>query len=303
MTSNTVIVGVVLVTVGLASPQEPARVVPQQHLEFQKQQEMEMKLRQIGEMQAVGIRVPLEGKAVKGAPYSAEFVSESLQVLPDGNRIVRRETGRIYRDSEGRTRREQDVEPGRAWHVAITDPVANVSYSLDPETKVAWQTPAGIAVYIKERAAHASTDPAEVERKRRLEGELAQKQQQYEDQQRKQEQMAAAGVVRKAEKPWDEKVEKLDPRQIEGVLAEGTRTTRTIPAGAIGNEQPIVTVTEEWRSPDLQVLVLTQTKDPRTGESTYKLLSVNRSEPNPSWFEVPADYTVKETGVRKAAGR
>jgi len=86
------------------------------------------------------------------------------------------------------------------------------------------------------------------------------------------------------------------------VTAEGTRTTRTIPAGAIGNEQPIVTVTEEWRSPDLQVLVLTRMTDPRTGESTYKLTGISRADPNLAWFEVPGDYTVKETGIRKAAG-
>ena len=67
------------------------------------------------------------------------------------------------------------------------------------------------------------------------------------------------------EAKWDEKTEKLPARNIEAVMAEGTRTTRTIPAGAIGNEQPLVTVTEEWRSPELQVLVLTRTSDPRTG--------------------------------------
>ena len=295
MTSNTLIVGVVLLTAGLAGAQEPAKI------ELKRQQDTQMKLQQAAEGQRVAIRrVPLEGKVVKGAPYSAESVSESLQVLPDGNRIVRRETGRIYRDAEGRTRREQDVEPGRVGHVAITDPVANASYSLDPEAKIAWKTPAGIAVVISEKAALASADPAEVELRRKVEAELKARQLQYE----KQSQAAiAGGVAHKTVEPkWEGKVEKLEARQIEGVMAEGTRITRTIPAGAIGNEQPIVTVTEEWRSPELQVLVLTRTTDPRTGESTYKLLSVNRSEPNPSWFEAPADYTVKESGVRKAAG-
>jgi len=295
MTSNTLIVGVVLLSAGLAGAQEPAKV------ELKQQQEMEMKVRQIAEGQKIAImRVPLEGKVVKDAPYSAEFVSESVQVLPDGNRIVHRETGRIYRDSQGRTRREQDVEPGRAGHVAITDPAAKVSYSLDPEAKTAWKTPAGVAVVISEKAAHASADPAEVELRRKVEAELKARQLEYEKQSQT---VIVGGVGHKTIEPaWEGKVEKLETRQIEGVMAEGVRITRTIPAGAIGNEQPIETVTEEWRSPELQVLVLTRTTDPRTGESTYRLLSVNRSEPNPSWFEVPADYTVKETRLKKAAG-
>ncbi len=306
MTSNTLTIGAVLLTAGLTSPQGPVKVEMQEHLElqehmeFQRQHEMEMKLQQIAEMQAIGVRVPLEAKAVKGAPYSAELVSESVQVLPDGNRIVHRSTGRVYRDSEGRTRREQDLEPGRPGHVTITDPVAKVSYSLDPETRVAWQTPAGIAVYIKEKAAQAS-DPAELELRRKLEAELAATKRQQFEEQKRQQAAIEHGVVHKTTEPeWEQKVEKLPARQIEGVTAEGTRTTRTFPAGAIGNEQPIVTVTEEWRSPELQVLVLTRTNDPRTGESTYQLLSVSRAEPSPAWFEVPADYTVKETGIRKA---
>ena len=100
---------------------------------------------------------------------------------------------------------------------------------------------------------------------------------------------------------WDEKTEVLPARNIEGVMAEGKRTTRTIPAGAIGNEQPIVSTTEEWRSPELQALVMTRTADPRTGESVYKLQNITRAEPNLSWFEVPADYTIRESGVRRIA--
>jgi hypothetical protein len=161
---------------------------------------------------------------------------------------------------------------------------------------------------LREKVAHATgADPAEVELRRKVEAELKARQLEYEKRQLEYEKQSeaaiAGGVAHKTVEPkWEGKVEKLEARQIEGVMAEGTRITRTIPAGAIGNEQPIVTVTEEWRSPELQVLVLTRTTDPRTGESTYKLLSVNRSEPNPSWFEVPADYTVKETRLKRAAG-
>ena len=85
---------------------------------------------------------------------------------------------------------------------------------------------------------------------------------------------APTPAMRRAYTAWDEKTEVLPSRSIEGVMAEGKRVTRTIPAGAIGNEQPIVSVTEEWRSPELQVLVMTRTSDPRTGESVYKLQNI-----------------------------
>jgi hypothetical protein len=70
--------------------------------------------------------------AVKGAPYSAEGITETTQVLPDGNRTVNRSTTKIYRDSAGRERREQ----GPAT-ITISDPVVRVIYSLDPSTKTA----------------------------------------------------------------------------------------------------------------------------------------------------------------------
>jgi hypothetical protein len=81
---------------------------------------------------------------------------------------------------------------------------------------------------------------------------------------------------------------------MEGVLVQGTRLTRTIPAAAMGNERPIVITTETWYSPDLKTLVMSKSDDPRIGETTYKLTNIQRSEPSPSLFQVPSDYTVKE---------
>jgi hypothetical protein len=90
--------------------------------------------------------------------------------------------------------------------------------------------------------------------------------------------------------------EQLGTQTIEGVAAEGTRVTFTIPAGKIGNDRPIVTVNERWYSPELQTVVLTKNSDPRMGETTYRLTNIDRSEPDPSLFQVPADYTVDEGG-------
>jgi len=87
--------------------------------------------------------------------------------------------------------------------------------------------------------------------------------------------------------------DQLGKQIIEGVEAEGTRTTVTIPAGEIGNERPIEIVSERWYSPELQLVVMTRHSDPRFGETTYKLTNINRTEPAKTLFEVPADYTIK----------
>jgi hypothetical protein len=93
----------------------------------------------------------------------------------------------------------------------------------------------------------------------------------------------------------NEVTEKLGTQMIEGVSAEGTRTTITIPAGEIGNERAIEIVSERWYSPELQVVVMTRHADPRFGETTYKLTNINRAEQPKTLFEVPPGYTVKET--------
>jgi hypothetical protein len=87
--------------------------------------------------------------------------------------------------------------------------------------------------------------------------------------------------------------EDLGQQVIEGVTVKGTRTTTVIPAGAIGNEQPITVTSEEWFSPDLKVLVMTKHADPRSGETTYRLTTIARGEPIPSLFELPAGVTIK----------
>jgi hypothetical protein len=90
--------------------------------------------------------------------------------------------------------------------------------------------------------------------------------------------------------------EDLGTRTIEGLEAKGTRTTVTIPAGEMGNEKPLVIVTERWYSPELSTVVMSRHSDPRMGETTFRLTQVSRGEPDRSLFEVPADYTVKEGG-------
>jgi hypothetical protein len=251
----------------------------------------------------VAARVPLE-KATLNAPYSADTTIESLQVLADGNRIVRKTTGRVYRDSEGRTRREElrpavsretPYIPNAGMMITIVDPVAGFSYALDADTKTAWRTPTGTAAAIMEKLQVA-------EQKQRLD---AQQKQKIEAEQVGAAKAAAAGEVRMRTAAGDVGFAyaatpgPLEHKTIDGIAVDGRRTTTTIPAGTVGNEQPLTIVSEEWRSPDLGILVMTHHSDPRSGESSYRLTNIQRVEPDPSLFVVPADYTVRDTGVRR----
>ena len=254
------------------------------------------------------------GKVVKGAPYSAEAVTETIQTLSDGNRIVNRITSMQYRDSEGRTRREQSLkglgvfgsgeEPFKT--IFINDPVAGVTFALDSrshtahksvpftfefntkkgegqqfEFKVAPGAPASGRVIMTAplgatpgtRATHPPVDQFTL---------------------RTEAGVGSSYVFRTTPNSANEVKEQLGKQNIEGVEAEGTRTTVTIPAGEIGNERPIAIVSERWYSPELQLVVMTRHSDPRTGETTYKLTNINRAEPAKSLFEVPSDYTIKE---------
>jgi hypothetical protein len=267
----------------------------------------------------VAARVPLE-KATKGAPYSADTIVEGSQTLADGNRINRKTTGRVYRDSEGRTRREEDRDfaantangpvAGRMTSISIIDPVAGFSYSLDPEAKIAWRTPVGGA-----NAIMGKLEALQVETRRALEEQMkAADEQKMKIQSAEgprargsvaEEKERAAGggagpvMMRSRGNADDRRVGPLEHKTIEGINVEGRKNTTVIPAGQIGNEQPITITSEEWRSLDLNVLVLTKHADPRMGESSYRLVNIIRAEPDRSLFMVPADYTVKDTGIRK----
>lgn len=263
------------------------------------------------------------GKIVKGAPYSAEAVTESIQTLADGNRIVNRFTSSVYRDSEGRTRREQTLKglgifgtgEGPVQTTFINDPVAGVTYSLDSRSNTAHKSVPFRMVWSK--APGATVSGAEGQRFEFRVGPKAGTSgnvimtvplgaapqagsvhplPDIEEFRGTAEGGATATYVfrTKAGPNPNEVKEQLGKQTIEGVEAEGTRTTVTIPAGEIGNERPIEIVSERWYSPELELVVMTRHSDPRSGETTYKLTNINRAEPAKSLFEVPAGYTVKE---------
>jgi hypothetical protein len=240
------------------------------------------------------------GKLVKGAPYSAEAITESTQTLSDGNRIVNKSTASIYRDSEGRTRREQALraigpyanEGGPSQTIHISDPVAEVSYVLDPGAQVARKMPPMRFKFDKKPASGGKiVGPDEKEHFRiRLHSDGVMDKKMTKSR-------VAVGVLDRNHP--NSRTESLGRQNIGGVDAEGTRTTVTIPAGEIGNERPIEIVSERWFSPELQIVVMTRHSDPRFGENSYRLNNIDRSEPARSLFEVPAGYRIEEGPFKK----
>lgn len=94
--------------------------------------------------------------------------------------------------------------------------------------------------------------------------------------------------------PHDVRTEKLGTKEFDGVAAEGTRTTMTIPAGEIGNVRAIDITSERWYSPELRVVVFSRRSDPRFGDTTYRLTNIVRAEPDPALFQIPPDYKTEE---------
>jgi len=226
----------------------------------------------------LGVREAHEGKVVKGAPYKAEAITEITQSLADGNRIVRKTTSPVSRDGEGRTRREANLAalgplaPHDAPRlVFIQDPVAGTAYVLEPDShtarKLGFPGPGGKGPRPEGAAPDGGPGP-----RGRFFGRPHEM----------------------GEGKWDRQTESLGTQSLEGLEATGTRTTVTIPAGAIGNEKAITIVSERWFSPELQAVVLSTHRDPRFGETTYRLTGITRGEPERSLFEVPSDYTVRE---------
>lgn len=232
-------------------------------------------------------------KLVKGAPYSAKAVTETTQVLSDGNRIVNTSSAAVYRDGEGRTRREQTLrvignfsahgEPFQT--ISINDPVTGVAYVLEPHSNTARKIQ-GL------RIDSASGEGLRV-RSIKGEGEALTLNTTTNGPVTVRRGTAEAKMIEERERTAFRK-EDLGTQSVEGVNAVGTKTTITIPAGQIGNERAIEIVEEQWYSPELQTMVMTRHSDPRSGETVYRLTNINRTEPDHSLFEVPAGYTVNE---------
>lgn len=199
---------------------------------------------------------------VTGKPFSATETRRTVQMLANGTKIESSDSNQLYRDDQGRTRVEQTFE--NRTTAVIMDPVAHYVAVLNRA----------------EKTAHRNSIPAEVNS-----GSVS----------------VAKGKImvlmgNNPEGPGAKPVaiERLGDREVNGVMATGTRKIRTIPAGAIGNDRELQLVDETWFSNDLQVVVKSISTDPRFGDTTYQLTNIVRAAQDPTLFQVPSDYTVTD---------
>jgi hypothetical protein len=248
---------------------------------------------------------------VKNAPYTAEAVTESIQVLSDGNRIVRKSTTLLARDTAGRTRQER--KDGSRAGVYIYDPMEGRTVVLNERARVAIPIPRAPEPPVppvppvppaapEAPAAGVTVDgtPGRVVVRRNRNAERGNEQDVHVE-------VLRIGHGDGAMPPpvplppltlpilprGKGEVKSLGTREFEGIKAEGTMTSHTIPAGQIGNEKPIVVTTERWFSPELFIVVYAKTSDPRAGETIYRVTNVKRGEPPADLFKVPADYRTR----------
>jgi hypothetical protein len=299
------------VLVARAQGQDDVRTRALQKSEEGLNQAMQMK------MQAIGA---VKGFTVKGAPYSGEEINETNQVLADGTRIHRETRATVYRDSEGRTRRETPDS------VVINDPVAGTAYVLNPKTMTGQKLPnmAGFSFvrrgnFTTSSSVTSSTDPGTVSTfsmkvesdggtptitvngqtldQKKVQELLAQAKADGDNVMFMKEPLppphvivgnAMAGPVT-SRKPVGES---LGKQTIEGVTAEGTRNVNTIKSGTIGNDRDIQVTGESWYSSELQTMIMSKHSDPRTGEESFRLTNINRNEPAAYLFQVPSGYTI-----------
>jgi hypothetical protein len=212
----------------------------------------------------LGFEAGFGNKVVTGAPYSAQVITEHTETLADGNLIDQKNSVTVYRDGQGRTRREQTLSAIGPYSaqgnppqvIFINDPVAGVSYVLDPVSKTAQKF-----TLPPPHAGPASAVPF-------------------------QRGGSSANSV------------SLGSQTMQGLLVQGTQYTRTIPAGRMGNAQPIQIVTTRWFSSQLSIAVQTQTIDPMHGKTTTNVSNINATEPDASLFQLPSDYTLQQGHLR-----
>lgn len=197
----------------------------------------------------------------------------------------------FYRDSQGRTRIERTLPlpPGvpesavlRHTLIEINDPVSGAHYTLDERnhraTRFSFPTalppppPPGAAVRPTKLLALSPGTQAATAQATPWFGPPS-------GNQRQEPQITH---------------DSLGTQTIEGILAEGTRTTMVYPVGAVGNDRPLTVIAETWTSPELKTIVLSKNSDPRSGESTTRLTNISRAEPDPALFQVPPDYQIDD---------
>jgi hypothetical protein len=210
------------------------------------------------------------------APYSGKETTVTVRMLADGTTSKQTSVQLLWRDAEGRTRREliQHTVSGAEYRsIVVTDPVAEVYVKWETGNPNARRV---VSIWPITPGLRATT-PAPSGSP----GNAAT--------------VAASGVSRP-----DFQRETLTPQYINGVYAEGTRTTRTVRLEEDNGGRLIKVTNELWISPDLKIIVRHILDDPRSGISTTDVTDVVRGDPDPALFQAPEGYAVVDHTVQNS---
>jgi hypothetical protein len=252
--------------------------------------------------------LPETAAAIKNEPYQAQAVTEMKQTLADGSHIDQTTTATVARDSDGRTVRVQKLSAMGPWKDAsagtsqtlttIFDPVAQEHIDYTSDSKIAHVLvmpplpPGGVAG--AETRFHVATaaPPGDDETGFFLSGggPVTAVAQGYGPPSR--------ALPPQASKGTEPKVESLGTSTIEGLQVTGTRITKTIPAGTIGNDKDLNITHETWYSPELKLVIQSTQSDPRFGQTTYTLKNIQQGSPDVTLFQVPPNYTIDKIGPK-----
>jgi hypothetical protein len=196
---------------------------------------------------------------IPGVPLTAVVELESTQILADGSTNVKKTINNIARDLQGRiyNERRQWMNPAVAGtpkllSFHIYDPLTGLNALVEPATHLARQVPRSGMAGDTE----IKTGTAVPARN--------------------------SAVIE----------EDLGTQSMENVSVHGARRSITVPAVASGTGKPVVVTDETWYSEELHLNMLVKHDDPRTGQQTVMVTRVNRNEPNPTMFQIPAGYKV-----------
>ena len=207
-------------------------------------------------------------------PYTALRKLTHVQKLADGTIVTHKTTRKEARDSSSRTYFESRASLGEAQGMDmynVTDPVSRIDISWDSNSKIVHVTHMQELTQIPQvqppqPPAISSTAPAPV----------------------------SETPVQPKPYQFSQEIEKLGTKTINGIEAEGERSTRIIPAGSEGNDRPIYVIEETWISTELKMLVMSIVDDPRSWTTTMELTDFERGEPDPLLFKAPEGYMIKE---------
>ena len=234
----------------------------------------------------VSVSVGGGGLGVTGSPVSAREETRTVQTLGDGTQIETSEVSQYYRDNQGRTRTER-TDGGT--NIQILDPVASLRITLDPKAKSA--TRISVPAMMAGRGGTVAVTRTAPAKQAQSDGSTL-----YQTLVGLDSRVAAATTNLQRER------EDLGFQMQNGVMAQGTRVTRTILAGTIGNNRDIQVVNEQWYSKDLQMMVKTVNSDPRYGTTTYEMTNISQAAPDGGLFMIPAGYAVTEQAGRGGRG-